>query len=191
MKETKYNLVRQLDAHRKAGVTLYGEWEAATDEESARACHSLERDNWQPELMALIQKLDPALIARYEILTPFEAPRTVPSGFAAWDGVVVGFAALTERLARLQQDVTDLARKHRVDLLVADVPAVTFATKAETWSAYDERVRAERELTGAAPTTKDDEAWRKEHGLSRVKMRELRNNSPARTDKDRMPGRRE
>ena len=70
----------------------------------------------------------------------------------------------------------------------ADAPAVSFKTKVETQRAYDEHVKSERKQTGHAPTARADEAWGKVHGLSREKMRELRDNSPARTDEDRRKG---
>ena len=69
-----------------------------------------------------------------------------------------------------------------------DAPAVSFKTKVETQRAYDEHVEYERKLTGHAPTARADEAWGKVHGLSREKTRELRDNSPARTDEDRRKG---
>ena len=70
----------------------------------------------------------------------------------------------------------------------ADAPAVSFATKTDLRRTYDTRVESERKLTGHAPTAKADEAWGKGHGLSREKMRELRDNSPARTQGDRKGG---
>ena len=70
----------------------------------------------------------------------------------------------------------------------ADAPAGSFATKTDLRRAYDRRVESERKLTGHAPTAKADESWGKGHGLSREKMRELRDNSPARTQGDRKGG---
>ncbi|MCZ6495915.1 MAG: hypothetical protein O6924_07025 [Alphaproteobacteria bacterium] len=50
---------------------------------------------------------------------------------------------------------------------------------------YSEHVISTREATGRAPTEAEDVAWGVDHGLKRIKVRELRKNSPDRTAKDR------
>ncbi len=108
----------------------------------------------------------------------------------------------TPRHERLHPDLWDILEIHLdsntassrvfeyegLRFFAADAPAVSFKTKVETQRAYDEHVKSERKQTGHAPTARADEAWGKVHGLSREKMRELRDNSPARTDEDRRKG---
>lgn len=190
---SKETLVRQLDEHLRASASLYAEWDAAgcgSDETTARACHAKERDSWMPRLKDLLGQIDPSLWVKYADCSPYKRERVVPSVFVKWGREMAGgFANLAERIDLLKADVADLARRHHIDLTTPAAPVKPLSAK-DAEKAYAEHVKATRREIGCVPTSEKDERWRKLHGLTRDRVRKLRNNCPERTEKDRRGGRR-
>lgn len=185
---SKQAIVRQLNEHFKRGADLLAAWDGASDYATAHMFDEQERDHWRPTLKVLINRLDPALVVRYDMVSPFEYPSQYHLVLIQWPDIEAGYRCLRERLHRLRADVLEFARAFHVDLSADDAPAVRFANARDTERAYDEHVETTRGETGRAPTTQVDFAWGKRHGLGRDRMCELRGKSPVRTEKDKRGG---
>jgi hypothetical protein len=187
---SKQDNLRKLHAHRKRGTDLIASWAGARDEKAARDFHDTEKNKWLPKLLILVRNFDPTLVSRYEShLSPFEYPGVGSLSLNLWPDVNAGFNCLVERVSRLRDDVDTYAREHGIDLSVDEPIVPSFITKEQTESAYSQYVIKTRKETGKGPTSKSNDAWAKNHGLSRKVGRELRSKSPDRDEKDKKGGR--
>jgi hypothetical protein len=74
-------------------------------------------------------------------------------------------------------------------LSMIDNPSVVpLKSKVEAQGAYDEHVEATQQNKGRSSSWREDEVWRKLNGVTRDRLRELRNESNFRSPEDRLPG---